>query len=65
MRFLVLSNLRNNSRRLIATALAVVLSVAFVIVTVLMSTTFQAHLANQLTQQMQHADVWVGFDDDR
>lgn len=64
MRFLVLSNLRNNSRRLIATALAVVLSVAFVIVTVLMSTTFQAHLANQLTQQMQHADVWVGFDDD-
>lgn len=40
MQFLVLSNLRGNSRRLIATALAVLLSVAFVIVTVLMSTTF-------------------------
>lgn len=63
MRFLVLSSLRSNSRRLIATALAVLLSVAFVIVTVLMSTTFQTHLANQLTQQMQNADVWVGFDD--
>jgi hypothetical protein len=64
MQFLVLSNLRGNSRRLIATALAVLLSVAFVIVTVLMSTTFQGYLANQLTQQMQNADVWVGLNDD-
>ena len=63
MNFLVASSLRNNLRRLIATATAVALSVAFMVATLLIMGTYNTALSNSVTEQMKNSDVWVGFDD--
>ena len=63
MNFLVASSLRNNLRRLIATATAVALSVAFMVATLLIMGTYNTALSNSVTEQMKNSDVWLGFDD--
>ena len=62
MNFLVASSLRNNLRRLIATATAVALSVAFMVATLLIMGTYNTALSNSVTEQMKNSDVWVGYD---
>ncbi|WGD36884.1 FtsX-like permease family protein [Lysinibacter sp. HNR] len=64
MRSILLSTLRSHSGRLIATAVAIVLSVAFVVATLLLSATFTETSANKMTTNLKNADlvIQVGAD---
>ena len=63
MNFLVASSLRNNLRRLIATATAVALSVAFMVATLLIIGTYNTPLANSVTDKGKNYEVGLGCDD--
>ncbi|WP_456786004.1 FtsX-like permease family protein [Cellulomonas sp. P5_C5] len=64
MRTVVLAGVRANGSRLVATGVAVVLSVAFLVATLAVSATFLRSTESSLTAGMANADVWVGVTDD-
>lgn len=64
MTFLLLSSLRNHLGRLLATAVAVMLSVAFIVTSLIVTSSFNSSLSQALTSELANTDVWVGFDKD-
>ncbi|UZN02602.1 FtsX-like permease family protein [Cellulomonas sp. S1-8] len=64
MRTVLLAGLRAHASRLVATACAVVLSVAFLVGTLALSATFVRTTEQSLTANMTRADVWVGAADE-
>ena len=64
MRTVVLAGIRSNASRLVATGLAVVLAVSFLVATLAVAATFLRSTQESLTAGMAHADVWVGVTDD-
>lgn len=64
MRAVLLAGVRAHASRLVATACAVVLAVAFLVGTLALSETFVSTTQQQLTATMARADVWVGAADD-
>lgn len=64
MRTVVLAGVRANGSRFVATGVAVVLAVAFLVATLALSATFLRSTERSLTASMARADVWVGVTDD-
>lgn len=64
MRTVLRAGLRAHASRLVATACAVVLSVAFLVGALALSATFVRTTQQSLTANMARADVWVGAADD-
>lgn len=64
MRQVLLASLRAHLGRLAATGTAVVLSVAFVVTTLLLTSAYTQTMADALTAQLARTDVQIVFDED-